>query len=56
VGAVTPNQAIRRYLQQLAFAAQETSGDLRLLPLFVGILKLVPETVSELERAERLAA
>jgi hypothetical protein len=43
------------YLQQLAFEAQETSRESAIVSsLPLAFLKLVPETVSELERVELL--
>jgi hypothetical protein len=45
------------YLRQLGLLCFEVSRDLRLLPVFLGILKLVPGTLAELWREEkRLAA
>lgn len=45
---------LRRYLLSLASAAEECANRPELLPVFLGVLAMVPRTVEELER--RLAA
>ena len=47
---------VARYLEGLAALCLEVARQPRLLPLFVRILKLVPGTLAELQRARRLAA
>jgi hypothetical protein len=47
---------ISGYLEALGTLCIETSRNPKLLPVFIAVLRLVPRTITELERAERLAA
>jgi hypothetical protein len=41
---------VRRYVKALGHCCAEVAGDLRLLPLLLGILRLAPRTIAELAR------
>jgi hypothetical protein len=50
------NASIPNYLRAIAALALEVAAQPRLLPLFLAGTKLAPKTISELRRAEGLAA
>jgi hypothetical protein len=42
--------SVRRYVQGLAHCCGEVAGDLHLLPVLLGVLRLAPKTIAELAR------
>ena len=44
---------VQQYVWALGLIALDVSRDLRLLPLFLGVVALVPQTIMELQREER---
>jgi hypothetical protein len=48
--------SVTTYLQAIAALAMEVAREPRLLPVFLGVIRLVPRTVEALQRARRLAA
>ena len=56
LGTMVPIPSVEGYLHELAALCLEVSRKPTLLPVLIAILRLVPSTITALQRARRLAA